>query len=204
MSTFTKEFTKEQLIEDLKTSTQNSSGMFEISEDTICNLMSMLTNAAPQLPQPAVPDIATVETTYQDVQTNWQDAKMYAEGWNACRTAMLQGAEPVSQPYTLRDGRVAVPVEPTSEADQPPQSESKDGTVTVYPWLVSLMVLDKDLREFIPYCFYILKNNDGLLTRSDFEILLKEQVKEHIGDRKYTITFFGKVDPYQAPQQEVQ
>lgn len=49
-------FTKEQLIEDLKTSTQNSSGMFEISDDTICALMSMLTNAAPQLPQPAVPD----------------------------------------------------------------------------------------------------------------------------------------------------
>lgn len=52
--------------------------------------------AAPHLPQPAVPDIATVETTYPDVQTKWQDAKMYAEGWNACRAAMLQGAEPAS------------------------------------------------------------------------------------------------------------
>lgn len=89
MSTITKEFTKEQLIEDLKSSTQNASGMFEISEDTICALMSMI-YAAPQLPQPAVPDIATVETTYPDVQTNWQDAKMYAEGWNAYRAAMLQ------------------------------------------------------------------------------------------------------------------
>lgn len=48
--------------------------------------------SSPQLPQPAVPDMATVETTYPDVQTNWQDAKMYAEGWNACRDAMLQGA----------------------------------------------------------------------------------------------------------------
>ncbi|HEC0360194.1 TPA: DUF551 domain-containing protein [Enterobacter hormaechei] len=50
--------------------------------------------------QPApvsVPDIATVETTYPDVQTNWQDAKMYAEGWNACRSAMLQGAEPAQE-----------------------------------------------------------------------------------------------------------
>ncbi|MFY0854668.1 DUF551 domain-containing protein [Enterobacter roggenkampii] len=56
--------------------------------------------------QPApvsVPDIATVETTYPDVQTNWQDAKMYAEGWNACRSAMLQGAEPVTTAYKLRD-----------------------------------------------------------------------------------------------------
>jgi len=57
--------------------------------------------AAPQLPQPAVPDMATVETTYPDVQTNWQDAKMYAEGWNACRAAMLQGAEPVTTDYKL-------------------------------------------------------------------------------------------------------
>lgn len=49
-------FTKERLIEELKSSTQNASGMFEISEDTICALMSMLTYAAPQLPQPAVPE----------------------------------------------------------------------------------------------------------------------------------------------------
>ncbi|EFB5405150.1 hypothetical protein HEN05_010275 [Escherichia coli] len=41
----------------------------------------------------SVPDIATVETTYPDVQTNWQDAKMYAEGWNACRSVMLQGSD---------------------------------------------------------------------------------------------------------------
>lgn len=48
------EFMKERIIEELKASTQNASGMFEISEETICALMSMLTNAAPQLPQPAV------------------------------------------------------------------------------------------------------------------------------------------------------
>lgn len=36
-------FTKERIIEELKASTQNASGMFEISEDTICNLMSLLT-----------------------------------------------------------------------------------------------------------------------------------------------------------------
>lgn len=28
---------------------------------------------------------------------------MYAEGWNACRSAMLQGAEPVTTAYKLRD-----------------------------------------------------------------------------------------------------
>lgn len=35
--------TREQLIEYLKASTQNSSGMFEIGEETICALMSLLT-----------------------------------------------------------------------------------------------------------------------------------------------------------------
>lgn len=65
--------------------------------------------AAPQLPQPAVPDMATVETTYPDVQTNWQDAKMYAEGWNACRAAMLQSfgnSEQLNSPV-IQDGWVA-------------------------------------------------------------------------------------------------
>ncbi|MEP8641968.1 hypothetical protein ABKW07_13330 [Enterobacter kobei] len=31
-----------------------------------------------------------------------------AVGWNACRAAMLQGAEPVSQPCTLREGVAAI------------------------------------------------------------------------------------------------
>ncbi|MES3335796.1 DUF551 domain-containing protein [Enterobacter kobei] len=69
----------------------------------------VLLYAAPQLPQPAVPDIATVEKTYPDVQTNWQDAKMYAEGWNACRAAMLQSfgnSEQLNSPV-IQDGWVA-------------------------------------------------------------------------------------------------
>ncbi|HDC4553669.1 DUF551 domain-containing protein [Enterobacter kobei] len=69
----------------------------------------VLLYAAPQLPQPAVPDIATVEKTYPDVQTNWQDAKMYAEGWNACRAAMLQSfgnSEQLNYPV-IQDGWVA-------------------------------------------------------------------------------------------------
>lgn len=69
----------------------------------------VLLYAAPQLPQPAVPDIATVEKTYPDVQTNWQDAKMYAEGWSACRAAMLQSfgnSEQLNYPV-IQDGWVA-------------------------------------------------------------------------------------------------
>jgi hypothetical protein len=50
----------------------------------------------PAVPVQAVPDEVTVEAIYPDVQTGWNDAKMYADGWNACRAAMLQGAEPVT------------------------------------------------------------------------------------------------------------
>lgn len=51
----------------------------------------------------------------------------YRAGWNACRAAMLQGAEPVSQPYTLRDGWVAVPVEMTPEQMRAVQLNSELG-----------------------------------------------------------------------------
>lgn len=36
-------------------------------------------------------------------------------GWNACRAAMLHGAEPVTTTYKLPDGWVAVPIEPTED-----------------------------------------------------------------------------------------
>jgi hypothetical protein len=96
------EFTKERIIEELKASTQNASGMFEISEDTICNLMSLLTNAAPQLPQPAVPDdiAKRIPEILRTGKANRWEIQVLAKG---CRAAMLQGAEPVSQPYTLPD-----------------------------------------------------------------------------------------------------
>lgn len=38
-----------------------------------------------------------------------------AVGWNAYRAAMLQGAEPVSQPYTLPDGYCIMPMKLTAE-----------------------------------------------------------------------------------------
>jgi len=136
------EFTKERIIEELKASTQNANGMFEISEDTICALMSMLTTAAPQLPQPAV-----VDEHYQHLSELYHsqekrlfkiaqrikgpsfdkyayspsqaidvlESEIFGERECDGRAAMLQGAEPVSQPYTLPDGWVAVPVEPTED-----------------------------------------------------------------------------------------
>ncbi|MBH2622897.1 hypothetical protein I5K99_21090 [Serratia marcescens] len=64
-------------------------------------------------PAPAVPEEMTIEQSYENVQT-WH----YANGWNACRAAML--AQPVSQSYTLNspeipDGWKLVPVGPTEE-----------------------------------------------------------------------------------------
>nr|WP_312773393.1 molecular chaperone DnaJ [Atlantibacter hermannii] len=57
----------------------------------------MLLYAAPQLPQPAVvPDAIEID---DDFDSAFEHGK--AVGWNAYRAAMLQGAEPVSQPYTL-------------------------------------------------------------------------------------------------------
>ncbi len=80
-------FTKEQLIEDLKASTQNASGMFEISEDTICALMSMLASPPAPVSVPAAMEID------DDFDSAFEHGK--AVGWNAYRAAMLQ-AEPVS------------------------------------------------------------------------------------------------------------
>ncbi|MBK4570697.1 hypothetical protein [Enterobacter hormaechei] len=103
-------FTKEQLIEDLKASTQNSSGMFEIGEETICALMSLLT--APPAPVSVPDDVLKGLLPDAEKAEFWfeHNGKILFEGvkfnnavFDACRAAMLQGAEPVSERYKLRD-----------------------------------------------------------------------------------------------------
>lgn len=79
--------TKEKLIEDLKASTQNSSEMFEIGEETICELMSLLTTLAAPVSVPAAMEMD------DDFDSAFEHGK--AVGWNACRAAILQRAEPV-------------------------------------------------------------------------------------------------------------
>ena len=81
------EFTKERIIEEMKASTQNTSGMFEISEDTICALMSMLSSPPAPVSVPAAMEMD------DDFDSAFEHGK--AVGWNAYRAAMLQ-AEPVS------------------------------------------------------------------------------------------------------------
>ncbi|EFN5456191.1 DUF551 domain-containing protein [Escherichia coli] len=95
------EFTKERIIEELKSSTQNASGMFEISEDTICALMSMLTYAAPKLPQPAVAECYQRLLRHAHGMTmghDWNKGTMaghhrekLCKAVEDCRAAMLQG-----------------------------------------------------------------------------------------------------------------
>ena len=87
--------------------------------------------AAPQLPQPAPGDgrdqfeewfkfhhgdeHSIIKLHRAKSGANYRD--QYVDlawiAWKDSRAAMLQGAEPVSQPYTLPTGFVAVPVEPT-------------------------------------------------------------------------------------------
>lgn len=90
------ELTKQRIIEYLKASTQNASGMFEISEDTICALMSMLTAT----PSPVVPDEMTPK---QASRSYCGEVRGYRDGWNACRASMLKGAEPVTTAYKSPD-----------------------------------------------------------------------------------------------------
>lgn len=101
--------------------------------------------AAPQLPQPAVVSVASREDFeawarsagfnenwyfFTNTHPNHYDDDhindMWA-AWSACRAAMLQGAEPVNQPYTLRDGWVAVPVEATLDMVKAGAKAASDG-----------------------------------------------------------------------------
>lgn len=88
---------------------------------------------APVVPEEATPDnIDILASIYapRGVTYQWDidERNAAADSWNACRAAILQGkadvtltnegtiaVEPVSQPYKLPDGWVAVPVEPTKE-----------------------------------------------------------------------------------------
>ncbi|MGM8846403.1 hypothetical protein [Enterobacter roggenkampii] len=96
--------TKEQLIEDLKASTQNSSGMFEIGEETICALMSLLTAptalVVPDDVMAAIQKVARIRLDLNDFDGDRRGiAESLGEAEEALievvnhRAAMLQGAD---------------------------------------------------------------------------------------------------------------
>lgn len=100
--------TKEQLIEDLKASTQNASGMFEIGEETICELVALLTE--PSAPV-SVPDLKPVGFLFvsDDGAVAYSPAGLPMKGFNligpiygdvnACRSAMLQAGNSPATPW---------------------------------------------------------------------------------------------------------
>ncbi|HHA2238279.1 MULTISPECIES: hypothetical protein [unclassified Enterobacter] len=79
------------------------------SEGDIFNIEVMPLYTAPPAPV-SVPDAMEMD---DDFDSAFEHGK--AVGWNACRAAMLQGAEPVSQPYTLPDGYCIMPMKLTAE-----------------------------------------------------------------------------------------
>ncbi|MDR9887180.1 hypothetical protein [Enterobacter hormaechei] len=116
--------TKEQLIEDLKASTQNSSGMFEIGEETICALMSLLT--APPAPV-SVPDESAVELLATDLMKRIDKitgerhsvatlSSLRVSIVEACRAAMLQGADrPQNEPQNIPENIPATQFKPVAD-----------------------------------------------------------------------------------------
>lgn len=70
---------------------------------------------APPVPV-SVPDDVTAEDCPAFIKYDLTEVdEAWARGFNACRSAMLHGAEPVTTAYKLPEGWVAVPVEPTEE-----------------------------------------------------------------------------------------
>lgn len=65
-------------------------------------------------PAPVAQPVQVPPEKWVNPDIHYADENGFAEGWNACRAAMLK-AEPVSQPYKLPDGWKLVPVEPTAE-----------------------------------------------------------------------------------------
>jgi len=104
--------TKEQLIEDLKASTQNSRGMFEIGEETICALMSLLTTPpapvfVPEWTNKQCLEFLSIAFRHAEIKGDLQldDIRLGVKMVNGSRAAMLQGADGNSP--VIPDGWVA-------------------------------------------------------------------------------------------------
>lgn len=86
------------MADDLKDSSIISTPAYrdlgEAMERTVGDVVALY--AAPPAPvsAPKVPNSVTAETcSLDELGHDWNDAEYYAQGWNACRAAMLQGAD---------------------------------------------------------------------------------------------------------------
>lgn len=91
-----------------------SGGANKLQRQKQCVKCGRVEFSAPPAPV-SVPDELTREEYKRRFmeEDNFDDT--FRDGWNSCRAAMLQGAEPVTTDYKLPEGWVAVPVEPTED-----------------------------------------------------------------------------------------
>ncbi|HCL6322457.1 TPA: hypothetical protein N2P56_002887 [Enterobacter kobei] len=132
--------TKEQLIEDLKASTQNSRGMFEIGEETICALMSLLTTPpapvfVPEWTNKQCLEFLSIAFRHAEIKGDLQldDIRLGVKMVNGSRAAMLQGADGNSP--VIPDGWVMVPEDPTHEMLE--AGDEQFGTYDVYRRMIA-------------------------------------------------------------------
>ncbi len=128
--------TKEQLIEDLKASTQNSRGMFEIGEETICALMSLLTTPpapvfVPEWTNKQCLEFLSIAFRHAEIKGDLQldDIRLGVKMVNGSRAAMLQGADGNSP--VIPDGWVACSEQmPEENAEQEVLACFKGGDIS--------------------------------------------------------------------------
>ncbi|HEA2008888.1 TPA: DUF551 domain-containing protein [Escherichia coli] len=98
------------------------------------------------LPAPVVPD----EMYWQDAPVEGSSkAAAYATGWNACRAAMLQGAESVSQTYRL-----------------PVNTPCQDAPAHIWLQTAGVWPEDGELSE-LTWCSHNQHHDDSLYVRAD-------------------------------------
>ncbi|HHL7868479.1 TPA: DUF551 domain-containing protein [Escherichia coli] len=98
------------------------------------------------LPAPVVPD----EMYWQDAPVEGSSkAAAYATGWNACRAAMLQGAESVSQTYRL-----------------PVNTPCQDAPAHIWLQTAGVWPEDGELSE-LTWCSHNQHHDDTLYVRAD-------------------------------------
>ncbi|HDI8354952.1 TPA: hypothetical protein PPD48_003678 [Escherichia coli] len=98
---------------------------------------------------PSIPEPMTEEKAYSNVQTSWHDAQYYTTGWNACRAAMLQGSQPVSQTYKF-----------------PVNTPCQDAPAHIWLQTAGVWPEDGELSE-LTWCSHNQHHDDTLYVRAD-------------------------------------
>lgn len=95
------------MADDLKDSSIISTPAYrdlgEAMERTVGDVVALYAAPPASVTVPKVPSSVTAETCNLDEPGHdWNEAEYYAQGWNACRDAMIQGAENAGSPTTMK------------------------------------------------------------------------------------------------------